>query len=509
MTIRIEDVKVYFSGVKALDGISIEFRPGEVHGLIGENGAGKSTTMGVLSGSLKPTSGHVFVNGLEVVFSMPADAVRQGIALVSQEGTLVSHMSGADNICLGFEPLHMRSFIKRREALESAVKLLKNWFPGSKINLKVPVAELPYASQKIVEILRALNSNPTILILDEPTATLPALEKANLLSLIRSLSARGVGIILISHFMSEILEVSERITALQDGRVVFTGDRLGLDERALIGYMMNRSGVANTHDVPIDREPCNLHDNQIRDVLSVNQWEGGKFSVPNFVVQSGEVIGLIGLTGSGHAEFAMSLFEPALATRGSIHVDGKECTGSSIAHMKRAGVALVPDHRMINALLGNWSIKQNLSLINISTVSASLFRLVSGRSEAKEAYSVASDIKVKMSSVDQLVSQLSGGNKQKVSIGRWLFNSKEQASVFIFIEPTEGVDIGSKREIHRLMRKLSKAGAAVIVVSSDLLEVMAVSDRVIPFRNGTTGASIPFAAFNEQIFIDSIAGVQV
>lgn len=508
MSIKLDNIKVYFSGVKALDGVSIVFRPGEVHGLIGENGAGKSTTMGVLSGSLKPTSGHVSIDGREVSFTRPADAVRHGVALVSQEGTLVTHMSAADNICLGFEPTHLGGFIKGKEALRSAEQLLKKWFPSSHINLRLPVAELPYASQKIVEILRALNANPTILILDEPTATLPAVEKAQLLTLIKSLASKGVGIILISHFMSEILEVSEQITALQDGRVVFTGERTGLDERALIGFMMNRSGVSNNFDAPLERESRQLVEGIPRQVLCVQQWQGDKFNVPEFSLASGEVVGLIGLTGSGHAEFAMSLFEPTKSRRGKIEVEGKDCSNRSISYMKSAGVALVPDHRMINALLGSWSIKQNLSLINISTVSGSPLRLISSRNEAKQAHAVASDIKVKMSSVDQLISQLSGGNKQKVSIGRWLFNVEKQASVFIFIEPTEGVDIGSKREIHRLMRKLSKAGAAVVVVSSDLLEVMTVADRVIPFRNGTLGSSIPFEAFNEQLFIDSIAGVQ-
>jgi ribose transport system ATP-binding protein len=507
MIIKLQDIKVFFSGVKALDGVTVNINPGEVHGLIGENGAGKSTTMNVLSGGIKPTSGQVLVDGIPVTFTKAADAVKLGISLVSQEGSLVAHLSAAANICLGFEPVGWGGVIRRKEMTKVANELLLRWFPNSRINLSIPVGELPYASQKIVEILRALHAQPKVVILDEPTATLPAVEKSDLCLLIRKLAQEGVAVVIISHFMSEILEMSDRITALQDGKVVCSLANKELCERDLVGFMLNR-GVTN--------KAATLYEQQHqrvfipvgdRHAIHAKSWIGKGFNVDSFAAEPGEIVGLIGLTGSGHTEFANSLYQPRLATSGHLTINDKDCSNWPISRMKAAGVALVPDHRMTNALLGQWTVRENLSLINISSTATRFLGMVMRRAEHAKAREVGKALNVKMSSVDQKVAELSGGNKQKVSIGRWLFATQEHADLFIFIEPTEGVDIGSKREIHDLMRRLSAQGAAVIVVSSDLLEISAVADRVVPFNKGRSGRSILHADFSEQLFIDYIAGV--
>ena len=506
MSIKLVDIKVHYPGVRALDGVTIVVRPGEVHGVIGENGAGKSTLMNVLSGSVTPTSGQIVIEGVQCAFAKPADAVSQGISLVSQEGSLVSHLSGAANICLGFEPTRLGLVIRRREMLAIAERARARWFPETVINLDVPVEELPYASQKIIEVLRALHSNPKVLILDEPTATLPAREKERLSALIRKVSSSGTAVMLISHFLSEVLALTDHITALQDGRVVQSLPNRGLTERDLIGLMFNRGGVQRSE--PSGDGPSREDSRPTGDALvEVREWRGDGFAVDELTLHAGEIVGLIGLTGAGHFDFAASLYQPRNARTGSLRVNGRDCTGSSVNQSKRNGIAYVPDHRMINALIGDWSVRENLSLINVANVATRAIGLVKTQQERAQATVTAQRLGTRCSSIEQLVSQLSGGNKQKVSIGRWLYAASKKTALFIFVEPTEGVDVGAKHEIHQLIRGLAREGAAVLLASSDLLEIASVVDRVVPFASGRTGCCIPKISFSEHNFVNAIAGL--
>ncbi|QRI66622.1 sugar ABC transporter ATP-binding protein (plasmid) [Shinella sp. PSBB067] len=506
MAVRLHNIKVHYPGVKALDGVSIQIRQGEVHGIIGENGAGKSTLMNVLSGSVRVTDGTIELDGVETTFDKPADAVARGISLVSQEGSLVPHLSAAANICLGFESTHFKWVLQNREMARIAARLRDRWFPETAIDFDVPVSELPYASQKIIEILRALHSDPKILILDEPTATLPAREKDSLGALIRKISADGVGVVLISHFMAEVLHLSDHITALQDGKVVESLPNQDLTERDLVGLMFNRQGgFAHLQGSAATENTSDF--SGIAPLLSIDGWLGENFEVQNFEARPGEIVGLIGLTGAGHSDFAGSIFQPRLASQGNMRIAGRNCKGLSVRQMRVSGVAYIPDHRMTNALVGHWTIRESISLVNISHVADRFLGYIKRGAEKKEAAALAQRLRVKMSSIEQKISELSGGNKQKVSIGRWLYAAADKASIFIFVEPTEGVDIGSKQEIHNLMRSLAKDGAAVIVVSSDLLEIAAVADRVVPFSRGRSGPSISKSEFSEKTFVDAIVGI--
>lgn len=507
MTIELKNISVHYPGVKALDGVSTSIRAGEVHAFIGENGAGKSTLMNVLSGSVRPTTGSVLVEGEEAAFGKPADAVMRGIALVSQEGTLVPHLSAAANICLGFEPTHFGCVIQNRELRNTAQALLTRWFPDTAIDLDVSVADLPYTNQKIVEILRALNSNPRVLILDEPTATLPAREKEDLWVLIRKLSTKGVGVVLISHFLAEVLHLADHITALQDGRVVKSLPNKGLTERDLVDFMFNRGGTTRDLHSENHRGQSRTAPESSPLALSVADWQSDAFNVSGFEVHAGEIVGLIGLSGAGQADFAASVFQPRLARHGCIHLAGEDCTGLSLSQMKKRGVAYVPDHRMTTSLIGHWTVRENMSLVNLGNTASRFLGFLRRRPEQDRTAALAREMRVKMSSVEQKITELSGGNKQKVSISRWLYAARARAALFIFVEPTEGVDIGSKQEIHDHIRQLAAQGAGVMVVSSDLLEIAAVTDRVVPFSRGRSGESISRPDFNEQTFIDAIVGV--
>lgn len=507
MAFLLSDIKVHYPGVKALDGVTVEFREGEVHGVIGENGAGKSTLMGVLSGARRPTDGHIAIDGQETVFSKAADAVEQGIALVSQEGSLIPSFSGAENITLGHEFTRFGPMVDRARALAHAETMLARWFPGTWIDLARPCSDLPYADQKIIEILRALSSEPRILILDEPTATLPAREKQSLWALIRAISDAGVGVVLISHFMSEVLHLSDRITALRDGKLVTTTAAKGLSERDLVEMMFSREAhaglAAAAHgDLP-EEERSQIDLGEV--VLSCKGWAGAGFHVEDLGIARGEIVGLIGLTGAGHFRFANSLFDPQAADTGRLTFLDRDASHRTCRQMMAAGAAFIPDHRMINALIGDWSIRENISLVSLRRLANSALRLVRPDLELQATRAAAANLNVKMFSVEQKVSELSGGNKQKVSIARWLCAGGERR-LFIFVEPTEGVDIHSKAEIHRVIRRLAHRGASVFVASSDLLEVTALAHRIVPFVRGRAGRPIQSAEFSEQRLIDSIAG---
>lgn len=498
MEIVLSDITMQFPGTRALDGVSASFRTDEVHGLIGENGAGKSTLVNVLGGSLLPTSGSVQIDGRAVRLSSPHDALLQGIAHVSQEGSLVQGLTGAENILLGAEPRRLGVVIRAGALQAQAQDLLARWFPQVQIDLGRPVAELPMADRKVIEIVRALRGAARLVILDEPTATLPAREKEQLWGIIRSLPQQGVGVVLISHFLSEIKALSDRITVLRDGRHVSTAQASDLSEHDLVDLMLRRSGGANLRGSSEAAAQGEV-------VLDLTDWKVATIRVPEFRLHAGEIVGLIGLTGAGHTGFARSLHNPAGAACASLTVAGKPLQPGSVSQMQAAGIALVPDHRMEYALIGEWTLRENLAMVHPQhgAIGAGVLSM---RREETEARRVMSLLNVKAHGSGQLLKTLSGGNKQKISIGKWLYGAEGRYRVMIFIEPTEGVDIGAKAEIYAEMRRLAAAGVGILIASSDLLEIDSVAHRVIPFINQRSGPEIPQSAFSESTFIAAISG---
>lgn len=499
MEISLTDIVMQYPGTRALDAVTANFRTEEVHGLIGENGAGKSTLMAVLSGSQRPTSGQISLDGQELALRSPRDAMLKGIALVSQEGSLVSALSGSENIMLGDEPRHAGSVIRRNHLNQQAAKLLETWFPGIGIDLAAQVGSMPMADQKVIEIVRALRGDVRLLILDEPTATLPSREKERLWLIIRSLPQRGVGVVLISHFLSEISALSDRITVLRDGRHVGTLNASDVSEDHLVDLMLRRTGGQKSDEKVLARDALGA------EVLAVADWRVGRIVVPSFRLHAGEIVGLIGLTGSGHFGFARSLHNPAGVTNGTIKICGTQASLGNPRDMQRAGIALVPDHRMENALIGEWDLRENLSMVHPEHGAHGL-GILSMRKENAETARIFKLLNVKAHSPRQLLSSLSGGNKQKISIGKWLYGARDRYRVMVFIEPTEGVDIGAKREIYAEMRRLAATGMGIIIASSDLLEIEQVTDRAIPFVAGQPGAEITRTDFSEAAFIAAMSG---
>ncbi len=497
MSVRLANIVKDFPGGRALNDVSVAFELNEVHGLIGENGAGKSTLVNVLGGSLAPSHGEIYINEIAVKLTTPRLALQHGIAHVSQEGSLVPQLTGAQNILLGAEPRSLGCVLRSRELMDQAVSLLHRWFPDVSISLGRPVSELDVADQKIIEIVRALRGDTRILILDEPTAALQSREKSQLWEIIQSLPEKGVGVVLISHFLSEIRQLSDRITVLRDGEHVQTLEAVNATETDMVDLMLRRSGgqkeIGKKTSQPIGETQ----------VLEVRNWKAGRVDVPEFSLKAGEIVGLIGLTGAGHFGFARSLYSREGFLSGSIRICEKKVRGT-IRDIQRSGVAFVPDHRMENALMGDSSVAENLSLVHSDFCSSR--GILSLAAEKSEVARVVDLLNIKLSSPNQLVRELSGGNKQKVSLGKWLFGAAGRYQVMIFIEPTEGVDIGAKQEIYRQIRALAEQGVGILIASSDLLEIETVTQRVVPFVHGRPGKSIMANEFSEARFIDALTG---
>lgn len=496
MSVELRDIVMDFPGTRALDAVSCEIRLDEVHGLIGENGAGKSTLMSILAGVQSPTSGELLLDGKPLALKSSLDALSRGIALVSQEGCLVPSLTGAENILLGDEP-RRAGFLKQAALVARARALMDEWFPEAGIDLDRPVQSLDMAEQKVIEIVRALRRDVRLVILDEPTATLQSREKEQLWKIIRRLPERGVGVVLISHFLSEVKALSDRVTVLRDGRRVATEPAGSLDVEDMVTLMLERGMQGRGADrakAPGAAAP----------VLTVTNWRAGSVEVSDFAILPGEVVGLIGLTGAGHFGFARSLFSGAGHISGEMRFAGVTIGKPSPRRMQKLGMGFVPDQRMENALMADGTIRENLSVVHPGA--GRVGGLLSPSRETAEALRVMDELTVRASSAAQTVKTLSGGNKQKVSLGKWLYGAVDTYRVMIFIEPTEGVDIGAKQEIYGHIRRLAESGTAVVVASSDLLEVEQIAHRVVPFAGGKAGADIPSDEYSEARFIAAMTG---
>jgi ABC-type sugar transport system ATPase subunit len=497
MNVELGDIVMDFPGVRALDAVSLDFRFDEVHGLIGENGAGKSTLLAILAGTQRPSSGTLHIAGRPATFHSTRDARRQGIALVSQEGSLVPGLSAAENILLGGEPSRA-GFVNRASLRRAAGALLETWFPGLDIDLDAPVDRLDMADRKVVEIVRALRSDIRLLILDEPTATLQTREKEMLWRIIRGLPGKGVGVVFVSHFLSEVKSLCDRISVLRDGRHVGTHPGAALSEADMVEMMLKR-GLTGT-----GAAAASAQTDKAMPVLSVRNWHVGNVFVPRFDLHPGEIVGLIGLTGAGHLAFARSLYDGAGVTGGTLAVAGRAVTARGPRAMQRLGIGFVPDNRMTNALMAQGTIAENLSLVHPEAGKVAGF--LSRVRERRESRRVMNMLNVRATGPAQTIRTLSGGNKQKVSLGKWLYGADARYTAMIFVEPTEGVDVGAKQEIYGHIRRFADAGVAVLIASSDLHEIEQITHRTLPFVGGRPGPEIRAAAYSEGRFITSMAG---
>lgn len=485
-----------YPGVTALDSVDLTVLPGEVHVLAGENGAGKSTILKIIAGSESPDAGSIRIAGVAVDYSTPRQAQSLGIAMVQQETSLVPDLSAVENVVLGHETTRHGILQKKSIFEKASAPLDRLGFTGDRL---APVRTLSVAQQQIVEMARALLHNSSVLILDEPTASLSARETERLFSVIRELKRDGSSIIYVSHRMEELFTIGDRVTVLRDGKVTL---RSALDEstdaQTIIRAMVGRS--LETRTVPGTEAPDNNAANQASLSLTVEHLtRRPAFHDVTFDVRPGEIVALSGLVGSGRTEVVRAIFGADRVEAGTVTINGKRM-GS---HWKprdsiRAGAALLTEDRKSDGLVLGLPIASNVSLPSLK----SRLGWINRRRQLAIAESVGTRVGLRKSA-RLPAGSLSGGNQQKVVLMRWLA-SKSQ--LFIFDEPTRGIDVGAKSEIYSMMRELTAQGAGILMVSSELPEVLSIADRILVMRMGQLVAEYPGSEADEELLASAAAG---
>lgn len=478
--LQLIDVTRSFPGVTALDQVNFELNRGEVHALVGENGAGKSTLINILSGVLRPDHGRVVLEGQDIELHDPVTARAQGIITVHQEADLFASLSVAENMALtqGL-PVRPCGFIRWSQVYAEAQAAVASL--GETIDIRRPAAHLSVAHRQMTQIAAAVQQRARVVVLDEPTSALTSVETEWLFEQIAQLKAAGVGIIYISHRQEEIFQLSDRITVLRDGQRVFSGPTTSIDRDGLIEAMVGRkpSATATTREKRLPSKP----DTTPRLKLSQLTDEGGRFTDIDLSVQPGEIVGLYGLVGAGRSELAKAVFGLEPTSVGTIEVDGQQVRIRTVNDAVARSIAYVPEDRLREGVCRGLSVRENMVLSSLQQWTTG--PLASQGKEKDAAESQVTALGIKLRSVEQPIAQLSGGNQQKVVLARWLLT---EPRVLILDEPTRGVDVGAKAEIHQLVRRLANAGCGVLMISSDLPEVLEHSDRIIVLRNGRVSA---------------------
>ncbi|MDQ0475174.1 ATP-binding cassette domain-containing protein [Labrys wisconsinensis] len=484
--LELKGIDKSFPGVRALKGASFACLPGEVHALMGENGAGKSTLMRIIAGVWKPDAGGILVGGKPVRITGPRHAQDLGIAMVYQDTRLVPDLDVAQNIWLGREP-GGPAFVDRR-AMEGRARAILDRL-GFPLDLARPLRELTVAERQIVEIARALTTDPAVLILDEPTSALDAAEIQHLFAIVRQLAAAGTAVIFISHRLPEVFAIADRITVLKDGEVVGTVPREAVDHDRLVAMMVGR-------ELALAYPPRAAELGAVR-LAATDFASPGRFEDVGFAVRAGEILGLGGIQGNGQGDVARALFG-LLPRQGQVILDGAPARIGSPAAAIRAGIVYVPGERHRDGLFMPHSIRENIALPHLRSW-AGLGVVPASRERAVVAGAMER-FAVKASSAEQAVATLSGGNQQKVVLGRWTVG---EPGIYIFENPTRGVDVATKLEIYRRIRGLAEAGAAVLLVSSDLLELIGLSDRILVFSRGRIVDEVRGADATEERIVGS------
>lgn len=492
--LRMEHVSKSFPGVRALHDVSLSVRRGEIHCLVGQNGAGKSTLMKILGGAYRMDAGDIILDGEKVFFPNPHAALKAGISVLYQELALNPCLSAAENIFLGREIKTPFGVVNIRRQQQEAERLIKPF--GVEIDVALPVEQLSVAQQQIVAIGKALSFKAKVIVLDEPSAVLTVEELGRLFNIMRGLREDGVGIIYISHRLEEIFEIGDRVTVLRDGEVVGTFDVSTVNESDLVRMMTGREVVKTGSRSRLEAgEPVleveNLSRRRVlRDV--------------SFRLHAGEIVGVFGLVGAGRTELAHALIGADRPDSGRILLDGKEVMPSSPQHALKLGIGLVPEDRKRHGLVLGMNVADNSTLAIWDRLAR--LGIVDRRSLLASARESVDELRIKTPSLSALVENLSGGNQQKVVLAKWLATA---CKVLILDEPTRGVDVGAKAEIHELIRAIASRGKALIVISSELPEIMSVSDRLLVMRKGRiVGEFLPAQTTQEDVLACAM-GVKV
>jgi ribose transport system ATP-binding protein len=480
------DISKIYPGVIALDHVSFAVSPGEIIGLIGENGAGKSTLMKVMGGVTDPSGGMIRIDGNERGALTVPEAIRAGIAFVHQELNLFDNLDAAANVFIGREPLHGGALrLIDRKRLRAAVQPLLDRL-GVDFAPDTPVAELSLAQRQLLEIVKALSLDARLVIMDEPTSSLTLAETDRLMSVIAGLKANGVSVIFITHRLNEVRRCADRVVVLRDGRVVGSLDRGEIAHDAMIRLMIGRDLKALY--VPPSRNPG-------RERLEIVGLRTATYPAQavDLGVRSGEILGLAGLVGSGRTELARAVFGIDRPLGGSLRLDGEPIIISSPRDAIAQGIYLVPEDRKRDGLLLDMSVASNISLPDLLTHSR--IRLIDKASEAANAQRQKERLNIRAPAVSTAVASLSGGNQQKVVLAKWL---AMRPRALIFDEPTRGIDVGAKHEIYLILRQLADSGVAILMISSDMEEVIGVSDRIAVMHEGRVSGFLERNQFSEQ-----------
>ena len=460
-----------FGGVKALSDVSLCVKPGEVRALVGENGAGKSTLMKILAGAITKDSGSISIDGKEVEYSSPREALDRGISVIYQELNMVPDLTVADNIFLN-NLLNKGGWVKRSEMMKRSRELLEEL--GTDIDPEAMAGSLTVARQQMIEIAKAVKNQSKIVVFDEPSAVLGVKDSEILFEQIDKLKKQGISIIYISHRLDEIMRITDSITVLRDGKHIITEETSKMSLEKLVEYMTGQKYgklqystdyVPNTQEVVFEVEGLCSHNGLVQDV--------------SFHIRKGEVLGLAGLVGSGRSEIARAIFGADPKTAGEIRIHGKPVTIRTPKDAKRNGIGFVMEDRKTSGLLIERPIFENVTITNLKRYHR--FGFLSNRKEHQGADRYKEDLSIKTNNTNNPVTSLSGGNQQKVSIAKWLHSVPD---VLILDEPTRGVDVGAKSEIYALIEKIKADGKAVLLISSEFAEILSLSDRIMVVKRG-------------------------
>lgn len=489
--LKMTDISKNFPGVKALDGAAIQVMEGEVHALMGENGAGKSTFVKILNGLLQPDSGEIAIRGEKVTVLGPSHALHLGIAMIYQELNPVKDMTVAENIFLGKELVYGKSvFVDQKKEIQEAGQLLDNF--GLSVNPKQKMGRLSIAQMQMIEIMKAVSSGAHLIVMDEPTSSLTDEEIKILFEKIRELKRNNVSVIYISHRMEEIFEITDTVTIFRDGQYIDTRKTSDISKDELISLMVGRA---------LDNVFPKTYAKIGAPVLQVQNLENDQSKDISFTVHAGEILGFYGLVGAGRSEIFRSIFGLDSMYQGTIMLDGKEINVKHPADAIQAGIAMVTEDRKESGLILCRSIKENIALPNLGDFQSGPF--LNKAKEAAVCLEIAEKITVKMSDMNQLAGNLSGGNQQKVVLSKWLLKNPR---VLILDEPTRGIDVGAKAEIHALMCEFAKAGMAIVLISSELPEVMGMSDRLLVMGEGEIRGEIKYEEYSQDEILKCALG---
>jgi ribose transport system ATP-binding protein len=494
--LEMKGISKRFPGVVALDQVELEVYPGEIVALAGENGAGKSTLMKILGGLYQPDAGYLRIDGQQVVMRSAADAVKIGISFIHQELNVLDNLTIAENVWLGREPVWggPLRLIDRQKLYAQTASGLKRL--GLELPVQTPLSKLSLAQQQMVEIAKALSQKTRILIMDEPSSSLTLTETARLLEVTKELKAQGVSIIYISHRLGEITELADRVVVLRDGRNAGTLSRQEISHDRIVKLMVGRQ---------LDhfyRRATTLKKGRYFEVQNLRTRKFPQHAV-SFEVGRGEILGFAGLVGAGRSEVAQSLFGSEEALEATVRLDGEPITLRSPSDAIAHGIYLIPEDRRQRGLILGLTVRENITLPALSRYATA--GLIDHQRERKTAAAMCCQLNIRAPSVEADVAYLSGGNQQKVVLAKWLSLNPR---VLIFDEPTRGIDVGAKAEIYQLMRNLAERGVAIIMISSEMEEILGVSDRVVVMHEGAITGILERDQCSEEAILRLAVGHQ-